>query len=150
MQTLALTLRSGAFTFVRTRLPVVRRPLTHVSNSVALIGDALSFVSDPLAPGEFSHATREGVLALTQLKGATVGFAWHAGAARCDHHSTLTRLPARGLEKTARLQEEVARIEDDTIAQPHAGRTEAQRSPRKLAALHRSITAHFPFAESSQ
>jgi hypothetical protein len=56
LQSLALTPRSQSLAFVRTQLPVVRRLLATICDSVPFIGDAISLISDSLAPQDLTLA----------------------------------------------------------------------------------------------
>lgn len=84
-QSLALLLLSRARAFVRTPFSVVGRLLAIVCDSVPLIGDAISFVGDSLAPGELYLTAREGLIAVIRLSTAPSGIAPTVGKILTDH-----------------------------------------------------------------
>jgi hypothetical protein len=75
LSSLALTLHGRTLAFVRAQLSVVSNLLALVRDSVPLIGGAISFVSDPLAPRELMLTPAESRLAVFQLRNAPVDFA---------------------------------------------------------------------------
>lgn len=85
VQSLTLTLRSRALTFVRTQFPAVRRLLAVVCDLIPLIGEAFSFVGNSLAPVEFMLAPGETPLAIIQLRKVPSEFTRSTGAFLTDH-----------------------------------------------------------------
>ncbi len=66
LQSLTFPLRRCSLAFILARLPVIGRLLAVVGDTVALVGYAFPFLSDPLASGEFALAPHETPLALIQ------------------------------------------------------------------------------------
>ena len=82
LQSLAFPLCGGALAFVLDQLSFVGQLLATISDSLPLIGDAISFASKPFAPSDLSLTPHHRLLTLVE-RGSPV----FQRTVLCDHNS---------------------------------------------------------------